>query len=174
MTALPDRLQADLTAAIRARDELRSATLRLAIAAIRSEEVAGKERRALTSEQVLAVLTREVKKRREAAEAFTAAGRPDRADRELAEAAVVEAYLPAQLDDDELDALVARVLAAGDLSGMSAMGAAMKAVQGQVAGRADGGRVSTVVRRHLAAVPAPPVASPPVAPPPVAITDDHP
>lgn len=149
-TALTDRLQSDLTAAIRGRDELSSATLRLALAAVRGEEVAGKQRRSLTEEQVRQVLAREVKKRREAAAAFTDAGRPDRAAREREEAGVLEAYLPAQLSDGEVDALVARVLGVVALSGPAAMGQAMKAVQPEVGGRADGGRVSAAVRRHLA------------------------
>lgn len=148
---LTDRLQADLTTAIRSRDALTSATVRLALSAVRAEEVAGKQRRELSEAQVHQVLTREVKKRREAATAYDAAGRADRAAREREEAAVLEAYLPAQLSDADLDALVGRVLAAAGLSGLPAMGAAMKEVRPEVAGRADGGRVSAAVRRHLAA-----------------------
>lgn len=151
---LKDTLQSDLTAAMRARDELRSATLRMALTAIRSEEVAGTSARQLSDTEVLTVLTREAKKRREAATAFADGGRPEMAQRERDELAVVESYLPAQLPDDELAALVgAQVDAARarGASGMPAMGQVMKAVQVQVAGRADGGRVAAEVRRQLQA-----------------------
>src|ERR687890_1159426 len=106
MGALKDRLQSDLTAAMRARDELTTATLRMVLTAIGNEEVAGKAARELSDDEVLKVITREAKKRREAADAFTSGGRPDRAERELAEGTVLETYLPAQLSDDELTALV--------------------------------------------------------------------
>lgn len=149
MDGLAVRLQGDLTAAIRARAELQSATLRLALAAVRSEEVAGAQRRELDDAQVQAVLTREVKKRREAAAAYDDAGRAERADRERAEAAVLEGYLPAQLSDGELDALVGQVLSSSGLAGPRALGAAMRAVQAEVAGRADGRRVSAAVRARL-------------------------
>jgi uncharacterized protein YqeY len=152
---LPQTLQADLTAAIRARDELVSSTLRLAITAVRSEEVAGPVKRELSEPEVLAVLGREVRKRREAAAAFDGGGRPDRAARERAEAAVLEAYLPRQLDDGQVDALVERVLDAAGLTGAQAMGAAMKAVQAELAatvgpGRVEGARVAAAVKRRLA------------------------
>src|SRR5687767_6277127 len=106
MGALKDRLQNDLTSSMRARDELTTATLRMVLTAVGNEEVAGKAARELTDDEVLKVVAREAKKRREAAEAFTGGGRPDRAERELAECAVLETYLPAQLSDDELTALV--------------------------------------------------------------------
>jgi len=150
---LADRLQADLTDAIRARDGLRSATLRLALAAVHAEEVAGKARRELTDSQVVQVLVREGKKRREAATAYDDGGRPERAQRERDEAEVLAAYLPAQLSDAELDALVTRVLDGGGWSGQQQMGQAMRGVKAELArvapGGADGGRVAAAVRRRL-------------------------
>jgi len=106
MSALKDRLQSDLTSAMKARDELRAATLRMALTAVRTEEVAGKSARELDDAEVVTVLTREAKKRREAAEAFASGGRPAQADRERAEGEVLAEYLPAQLGDDELRDLV--------------------------------------------------------------------
>ncbi len=148
------RLRADLTEAIRSRDEVRAATLRMVLTALKSEEVAGEFARELPEEGVLAVLRREAKKRREASSAFEAAGRPERAATEQQELAVVESYLPAQLGDAELEALVAAEVEAATAAGAqgpSAMGRVMKAVQARVAGRADGGRVAAEVRRQLAA-----------------------
>ena len=147
MSALKDRLHDDLTAAIKARDELRVATLRMALTAIQNEEVAGKQARQLSDDEVVTVLGREAKKRREAAEAFTGAGRTELADRERAEGEVLDAYLPAQLGDDELAEIVRSAIAG---SGATQMGAVMKVVQPQVAGRAEGGRVAAEVRRQLA------------------------
>ena len=146
---MKDRLRADLTTAMKARDELRTATLRMVLAAVSAEEVAGKESRELTDDEVQAVLRREAKKRREAAEAFGAAGRTEQADRERAEGDVVAAYLPAQLEDADLAALVADVITRTGASGMKDMGRVMGAVQGAVAGRAEGGRVAAEVRRQL-------------------------
>src|SRR5690348_16359242 len=111
MGALKDRLQADLTTSMKARDELTTATLRMLLTAIGNEEVAGKAARELSDDEVLKVIAREAKKRREAAEAFTTGDRPDRAERELAEGAVLDSYLPAQLSDDELAALVREAVA---------------------------------------------------------------
>ena len=150
MGALKDRLQADLTASMKARNELTTATLRMALTAVGTEEVAGKTARRLSDDEVLKVLAREAKKRREAADAFTAGGRPDRAERELAEGAVLDAYLPAQLSDDALTALVQAAVAEAGASGPQAMGAVMKLVTPQVAGRAEGGRVAAAVRAALA------------------------
>ena len=149
MGALKDRLQADLTTSMRARDELTTATLRMVLTAIGNEEVAGKAARELSDDEVLKVIVREAKKRREAAEAFTTGGRPDRAERELAEGGVLEAYLPAQLSDDELAALVRDAVAETGASGPRDMGAVMKIVVPRVAGRADGGRVSAAVKAAL-------------------------
>lgn len=150
MSSLKQTLRADLQIAMRSRDELRTATLRMALTAITNEEVAGDTARQLSQDELLVVLRREAKKRREAATAFADGGRPERAERELAELAVVEGYLPAQLDDHELEALVAAAIGQTGATGPRAMGQVMKAVQVAVAGRADGGRVSGEVRRQLA------------------------
>jgi hypothetical protein len=150
VSALKDRLNGDMRAAMKARDEITTATLRMALAAVRNAEVAGKAARELSDDEVLAVLTKEAKKRREAAEAYEQGGRPELAARELAEEAVLVGYLPAQLSDTELAELVARVLGQGGFTGMQAMGPAMKAVQAAVAGRAEGARVAAEVRRRLA------------------------
>jgi uncharacterized protein YqeY len=152
-TALKARLQSDLTEAIRGRDELRSATIRMALTAIRSEEVAGSTARELSDDEVVTVLTREAKKRREAATAFDDGGRPEKAARERDELVVLRGYLPQQLSDDELVAIVTQEVAAAaaaGAAGMPAMGRVMKAVQPKVAGRAEGGRVAAEVRRQLA------------------------
>jgi hypothetical protein len=146
---LKDQLRADLTTAMKSRDELRTATLRMVLAAVSAEEVAGKEARELSDDEVQAVLRREAKKRREAADAFGAAGRSQQADRERAEGDVLAAYLPAQLADADLAALVADVITRAGASGMRDMGRVMGAVQGEVAGRAEGGRVAAEVRRQL-------------------------
>ena len=150
MGALKDKLHDDLTTSMKARDELRTATLRMVLTAIGNEEVAGKAARSLSADEELKVLAREAKKRREAAEAFTSGGAADRAARELAEEEVLAAYLPAQLSDDELSTIVAQAVAETGASGPQAMGAVMKVVSPQVAGRAEGGRVASAVRAALA------------------------
>jgi uncharacterized protein YqeY len=147
--ALKERLRGDLTAAMKARDELRTATLRMALTAITNEEVAGKQARDLSDDEVLTVLSREAKKRREAAEAFDGAGRAELATRERAEGEVLADYLPAQLGDDELTELVRAAIAETGADGPKAMGQVMKAVQPHVTGRAEGGRVAAEVRRQL-------------------------
>lgn len=149
-TTLKQRLQDDLTAAIKGRDELRSATLRLTLSAITTEEVAGKTARRLSDDEVLKVITREAKKRREAAEAFAQGGRAESAERERAEGEVLAEYLPVQLSDEELAQLVREAVAASGAQGPQAMGAVMKVVNPKVAGRAEGGRVAAEVRRQLA------------------------
>lgn len=150
MSALKDRLQSDLTAAMKARDELTTATLRMLLTAVGTEEVAGKTARELSDDEVLKLVAREAKKRREAAAAFRNAGRADRADRELAEEQVLAGYLPAQLSDAELAALVRNAVTETGASGPRDMGTVMKAVVPKVAGRADGGRVSAAVKAALA------------------------
>ena len=149
MGELKNRLRQDLTTSMKARDTLRTGTLRMALTAIGNEEVAGKVARSLSGQEELTVLAREAKKRREAAEAFRAGGADDRAERELAEEQVLVGYLPAQLSDQELAALVARALAETGANGPQAMGAVMKAVGPKVAGRAEGGRVAAAVRAAL-------------------------
>jgi uncharacterized protein YqeY len=149
MGTLKDRLNEDLRTAMKGRDELTVSTLRLALAAVRNAEVSGTEARELSDDEVLAVLTKEAKKRREAATAFAGAGRADQAEKENAEGAILDRYLPAQLSDAEIAELVAGALAAGGFSGKGQMGPAMKAAQAAVAGRAEGGRVAAEVRRQL-------------------------
>jgi uncharacterized protein YqeY len=151
MSALKDRLRADLTTAIKARDELRSSTLRMVLTAITNAEVAGKEARELTDEDVLGVLTSEGKKRREAAEAFEDAGRTEQAAKERAEFEVLSDYLPEQLGADEIAALVTEAIDATGAreEGMRAMGKVMGALQPKVKGRADGGAVAAEVRKQL-------------------------
>ena len=152
MTTLKETLRADLTAAMKAKDELRSATLRMALTAVTNEEVAGKVARQLSDDDVLLVLGREAKKRRESAAAYDDAQRPELADRERAELAVLESYLPAPLSEDEVVAIVDAAVAAAAAdgkTGMGAMGVVMKAVTPQVQGRFDGGAVAAMVRSRL-------------------------
>jgi len=146
---LKERLRADLNAAMRARDQVRMRTLRMALTSITNEEVAGPAARDLTDDEIVKVLTREARKRREAAEAFSAAGRDGQAAAERAEGEVLAGYLPAQLSDDELVALVAAAIAETGASGLPGMGLVMKTVTPRVAGRADGARVAAEVRRRL-------------------------
>ncbi|UOY00086.1 GatB/YqeY domain-containing protein [Blastococcus sp. PRF04-17] len=149
MADLKNRLRDDLTSAMKARDELRTATLRMVLTAVSAEEVSGKEARELSDDEVMAVLRREAKKRREAAEAFAGAGRTEQAQREQAEGEVLADYLPAQLDDADLAAIVADVITRTGASGMKDMGRVMGAANGVVAGRAEGSRVAAEVRRQL-------------------------
>ncbi len=151
MAELKERLRADLNAAMRARDQVRMRTLRMALSSITNEEVAGVSARQLSDDEVMKVLTREARKRREAAEAFGAAGRTEQAAAERAEGEVLAGYLPAQLSDDELSALVTAAIAETGASGMAGMGQVMKTLTPQIAGRADGGRVAAEVRRRLSA-----------------------
>jgi uncharacterized protein YqeY len=146
---LKQRLRDDLTAAIKERDELRTGTLRMALAAITNEEVAGKAARELDDDDVIAVLGREAKKRREAAEAFDDAGRGELASRERAEGEVLADYLPPQLSDEDLTALVAEAIAESGADSPKAMGPVMQLVGPRVSGRAEGGRVAAEVRRQL-------------------------
>jgi uncharacterized protein len=148
---LKDRLRADLNEAMRARDQVRMRTLRMALTSITNEEVAGASARDLSDEEVLKVLTREAKKRREAAEAFDAAGRAEQAAAERAEGDVLADYLPAQLGDDELAALVSSAIAETGATGMKSMGQVMKILTPRLAGRADGARAAAEVRRQLGA-----------------------
>jgi uncharacterized protein YqeY len=149
MSDLKARLQADLTAAMKGRDELTTATLRMALTAVTTEEVAGQQARELADDEVLKVLTREAKKRREAAEAFAAGGRPELAERERAEEAVLDRYLPAQLSDAEIAELVRAAIAETGATGLKQLGTVMKVVQPRATGRADGRRLADEVRRQL-------------------------
>ncbi|MFG2087178.1 MULTISPECIES: GatB/YqeY domain-containing protein [unclassified Spirillospora] len=147
---LKEKLETDLSTAMKARDEVRIRTLRMALTAVKNEEVAGKRSRELSDDDVVKVLTREAKKRREAAAAFGDAGREEQAQAERDEGVVLEAYLPAPLTDEELTALVADAIAGTGAAGPRAMGQVMKAVNPKVAGRAEGGRVAAEVKRQLA------------------------
>jgi uncharacterized protein YqeY len=150
MAELKARLRADLSASMKARHVVRTRTLRMALTSITNEEVSGATARQLSDDEIMKVLAREAKKRREAAEAFESAGRADQAAAERDEGAVLAEYLPAQLADDELAALVAEAVSETGAAGMAAMGQVMKAVTPKVAGRADGARVAAEVRRRLA------------------------
>ena len=149
MAELKERLRADLNAAMRARDQVRMRTLRMALTSITTEEVAGASARELSDAEIMKVLTREARKRREAAEAFGGAGRDEQAAAERAEGEVLAGYLPAQLSDDELAALVSAAIAETGASGMPGMGQVMKMLTPRVAGQADGARVAAEVRRQL-------------------------
>lgn len=149
MSALKDKLKADLTVSMKSRDEVRTRTLRMALAAVNVEEVSGKVARELSDEEVVKVLTKEAKKRREAAEAFSGAGRPEQAQAEVDEQAVLEEYLPAQLSDEEIGAIVDEAIAESGAAGPQAMGQVMKIVNPRIAGRAEGSRVAQAVRSRL-------------------------
>jgi uncharacterized protein YqeY len=149
MGTLKDRLNVDLHTAMKSRDELTTSTLRMALAAVRNAEVSGTAARELSDDEVLGVLTKEAKKRREAATAFADAGRAEQAAKENSEGEILDRYLPAQLTDEEIAELVAGALRDGGYSGKAQMGPAMRAAQAAVAGRAEGGRVAAEVRRQL-------------------------
>src|SRR5680860_505692 len=148
---LKSTLRADLHTSMRERDQVRTATLRMALTAVTNEEVSGKTARELSDDEVLNVLAKEAKKRREAAEAYIEAKRPELAAKEEAELVILEAYLPAQLSDEELQALVAQAITETGATGMPQMGLVMKAATALVAGRAEGGRVAAIVKASLAA-----------------------
>lgn len=152
MAQIKQTLQDDLTQAMRDRDAVTAGTIRMALTAITNAEVAGKEHRELTDDDVIEVLTSQAKKRREAAAAYVDAGRPDRAEAEEAELAVLQRYLPEQLDEEQVTALVTEAVAAAEASGATggrAMGQVMKSLQPKVAGRADGAQVAAEVKRQL-------------------------
>jgi uncharacterized protein len=150
MPDLKSQLRQDLTTAMKQRDALTTSTLRMLLAAVTTEEVAGSQARELSDDEVMRVITREARKRREAAEAFTAGNRPEQSQRELEEETVLTRYLPAQLSDIELSQLVSDTIAESGATAQRQMGLVMKAVQPKVAGRADGKRVSDEVRKQLA------------------------
>jgi uncharacterized protein YqeY len=147
---LKDTLQYDLTEAMRSRDELVTSTIRLCLSAITNEEVSGKEARVLNEAEVIQVLSREAKKRRESAQAFADANRPDRAERENAEGEVISRYLPTPLSDTELASLIADAIKESGAAGPAGMGLVMKLLSPKIAGRADGAAVSSAVRAALA------------------------
>ena len=147
--SLKEKLQADLTAAIRERDEVKSSTIRMILTSIRNEEVAGKEAKELSDAEVITVLSREAKKRREAAEAFEVAKANDRAAAERAEGAVIAGYLPQQLSETEIKELIASAIKETGASAPNQMGLVMKVLQPKIAGRADGAMVSSLVKQSL-------------------------
>lgn len=146
---LKQTIQSDLHTAMRDRDQVRTSTLRMVLTAITNEEVSGDAARELSDDETLKVLTKEGKKRKEAATAYHDAGREELAQREEAELAVLQTYLPEQLDDAALDAIVDEAVTQVGATSMAQMGQVMKVVQGQVAGRADGGAVAAKVRARL-------------------------
>jgi len=146
---LKSTLRADLHNSMRERDKVRSETLRMALTAITNEEVSGTTARELSDAEVLKVLVKEAKKRREASAAYSEAKRPELAAKEEAELTILEAYLPAQLSDAELQTLVAQALRETGATDMSQMGLVMKAATALVAGRAEGGRVAAIVKSAL-------------------------
>ena len=147
--SIKESLRSDLTEAIRGRDEITSGTIRMVLTAITNEEVAGKEARVLSDDEVITVLSREAKKRREAAEAFESAGRSDRAALEKAEGEVIGRYLPAQLSVDERKKMIANAIASTGAAGPGDMGKVMGAVKALIAGKADGSIVSNLVKEAL-------------------------
>lgn len=149
--SLKTQVQGDLHDAMRAKEKVRAGTLRMVLTSITNEEVSGSEHRELGDDEVLKVIAKEAKKRKEAATAYRDAGRDELADREEAELDILEAYLPAQLGDDELRRIVTDAVAETGATGMQQMGQVMKAAQGKVAGRADGGRVAAMVKETLLA-----------------------
>ena len=146
---LKEKLQADLTEAIRGRDEVKSGTIRMLLSAITNEEVAGKTAKVLTDAEIITVLSRETKKRREAVEAFTAAKRDDLADKEKAEGVIIAQYLPEQLSEAEIKKMIADAITETNAAGPAGMGLVMKVLQPKIAGKADGGVVSALVKAAL-------------------------
>jgi uncharacterized protein YqeY len=150
MSELKTRLRSDLTTAMKARDAMTTGTLRMVLAAVGNEEVAGKSARELSDAEVVTVLTREAKKRRESADAFAQAGRDELAAKERAEGDIIARYLPEQLSDDEIADIIRAAIAETGAEGPRAMGSVMRVVQPKVAGRADGAKVAAEVKRQLA------------------------
>ena len=148
--SLKEKLQSDLTESMRNRDEIRSSTLRMILTAIKNEEVSGKEARDLSDAELITVLSRESKKRREAAEAFEQAGAKDRADTERAEGVIIAEYLPKQLSEAEVKELIDSAIKETGASSPAQMGLVMKSLQPKIAGKADGALVSSLVKAALA------------------------
>jgi uncharacterized protein YqeY len=146
---LKEKLQSDLTDAIRGRAEVKSGTIRMLLSAITNEEVSGKSARVLTDAEIITVLSREAKKRREAVDAYVAAKRTDLADKEKAEGEVIAEYLPAQLSEDEIKKMIADAIAETGAAGPAGMGLVMKVLSPKIAGKADGGLVSGLVKAAL-------------------------
>lgn len=149
-TTLKGTLRSDLHDAMRAKDKVRAGTLRMTLTAITNAEVAGVEAKELSDDEVLKVIAKEAKKRKEASAAYVDAGRAELAAVEDAELAILDTYLPKQLDDSELERIVRAAVESSGATGMAQMGLVMKAAQGEIAGRADGGRVAAIVKQVLA------------------------
>ncbi|MEO6018799.1 MAG: GatB/YqeY domain-containing protein [Knoellia sp.] len=149
-TTLKGTLRSDLHDAMRAKDKVRAGTLRMTLTAITNAEVAGTQAKELSDDEVLKVIAKEAKKRKESSTAYTDADRPELAATEDAELAILEAYLPKQLDDSELERIVRTAVESTGASSMAQMGQVMKAAQDEIAGRADGGRVAAIVKQVLA------------------------
>ena len=149
MSELKSKLQSDLNQAIKSRNTVVAETIRMVLSAITNEEVAGKEKKELSDAEVITVLTREAKKRREAAEAFEQGDGADRAAAERAEGEVIASYLPEQLSEDEIKKLISETIAAVGASGPADMGKVMGALKAKVAGKADGALVSSLVKAAL-------------------------
>mgnify|MGYP003335780475 CR=1 FL=1 len=147
--SIKEKLKNDLTEAIRSRNEIKSGTIRMVLAAIQVEEVAGKEAKVLSDADIIKVLSREAKKRKEAVEAFTQGGRLDKAEQEAKEGEVIQSYLPEQLSDDEVKKIVEEAIKDSGATSPAQMGQVMKIVQPKVAGKADGGFVSGLVKAAL-------------------------
>jgi uncharacterized protein YqeY len=148
--SLKEKLQTDLTSAMRNRDEVRSSTIRMILTSIKNEEVSGKEVRELNESELITVLSREAKKRREAAEAFDQAGAKDRAETERAEGAIIAEYLPKQLSESEVKELIEAAIRETGANSPAQMGLVMKNLQPKIAGKADGALVSSLVKAALA------------------------
>jgi len=146
---LRDRISDEMRAAMKAREQTRVSTLRMLMAAMKNTQV--EKGHELSDDEVLEVVAREAKRRRESMEAFEKGGRSELVEKEGAELAVLEAYLPEQLGEDELGALVDEAIAETGASSPKEMGAVMKVVMGKVKGRADGAAVSAMVRARLGA-----------------------
>lgn len=154
MAGIKERIRQDLTAAMRARDEVAKSTLRSVLTSITKAEVSGKTQTTLTDDQVIGVIRAEIAKRREAAEIYGNAGRHELAERETAEAAVLSPYLPPELGKEELSAIVdeeiGKARSAG-IEGPRAMGSVIKAVRERVGAQAEGSRIAAAVKAALGA-----------------------
>ena len=152
MTSLKEQLKQDLTKSLKEQDVVQSSTLRMALTAITNEEVSGKEAKVLSDAEVLVVLTKEAKKRKESVEAFNQANRKDLADKEAQELKVLEKYLPSALTEEELNKIIDEAIAeakANGAEGMKAMGVVMKIVQPKTVGRTDGALLAAKVKEKL-------------------------
>jgi len=152
VTTLKDRIKSDITETMKAREEAKLSTLRMVLSALQNAEVAGDEAIVLTDDQAIAVLRSEAKKRAESAQIYADAGRTDAATKERSEQAIIEAYLPAAMSDEDVAKIVAEEVAnaaAAGATGGKAMGAVVKAVRERVGASADGGKIAALVKSAL-------------------------